>query len=220
MPRAKPAKSVDSGNSAAGARLILAGTVQFILVMAIAQFAYPCTNSCYSILTNPISDLGNTATSPLWPIFNYSLIIFGMAVFAGALLFLDKFSRGWIGSIGTFLICMSALGAAGVGVVPENTILALHSIFALIAFISGAIGIILIGTTFYPTKAFRTFGLLSIILGIVSLAATAVILLASYGVIQPLAISGGGIGFGAVERIVAAPILLWLMVAGVMHKRF
>ena len=54
-----------------GATLVGIGTIQFIVAMGVVQAGYPG----YSLLTNYISDLGNTATSPWHVVFNASIIL-------------------------------------------------------------------------------------------------------------------------------------------------
>jgi hypothetical membrane protein len=192
--------------------LFVAGILLFFVAMIIAQAFYPCTSSCYNIATNPISDLGNTFTSPLWSLFNYSLILFGTLFFAGIIVMFDYLPKGLTGRIGTFFLLLSAFGAAGVGTVPENTILHIHAIFAVIAFASGGLGVLLTGIAIFRQKStlYSTYSVLS---GIIVLF---VLLLFMFpGLTPKLKMSGSGIGFGLVERIIAAPTLLWVFVTGV-----
>lgn len=194
-----------------GALLILAGVIQFIAVMAIAQAAYPCTAHCYNILTNPISDLGNTATSPLWPLFNYSLEVFGAFVIAGILLMRGAFRRSLERQIGILLIVVSSLGAMGVGVVSENVILRIHSLFASVAFLIGGIAVVILGANELRSNR-RGYVVFSIIAGSIS-----ALLFVGYvlGIYPPLALSGPGFGFGGVERMIAGSFLVWLIVTAV-----
>ncbi len=206
---------MDKNGRCAGCLMFFA-TFQFILMMVLAQVAFPCVGgSCYNLLTNPISDLGNTSVSPLWPIFNFSIVIFGACLFAAALLAAGVFRRSQLTDLGLFAIAVAGGGAAGVGVVPENTVLAIHSLFALVAFWGGGAAIILLGVAMLKDKNWRSYAMYSIISGIVVFIASAAMLLPS----GTLAMSGPGLGFGGVERLVAAPTLLWLLVVGAKIAR-
>lgn len=204
-------KSVWSRSSACGGVILIVAVVQFVIVMAAAQLAFPCTNGvCYNIATNPISDLGNTMLSPLWPLFNYSIMLLGALLFVGVFLISGAFRRGPLSLAGLALLAISALGSSGVGVVPENTILAIHSAFALVAFLAGGLSILLLGASMARDARWRRFALYSIVSGLITVGVLVFFILHGMWVM-----SGSGFGFGAIERIVVAPILIWALVVGV-----
>jgi hypothetical membrane protein len=211
----KDATLNDKWTRYAGYLLFFAG-VQFVIAMIAAQLAFPCTTNgiCYSAFTNPISDLGNTMTSPLWPVFNYSLVLFGVLGFSSLLILRLKFPDGVLRDLGLLVILIGILGAVGVGVVPENTILAIHSIFALIAFVGLALGILIFGIGIRKRKEWSRYGTMSIMLGTISLLAIIIFMLPSFGILPHWIISGPGIGFGAIERLVMVPSLVWVLMTG------
>ena len=192
-----------------GRSLLFIGAAQFVVFMVVVQLAFPCISSCYNIFTNPISDLGNTSASPLAMLFNYFIALFGLLLIVGILYTRGVFRKSPIEDIGVASLIVAALGAIGVGIVPENTVLAVHSMFAVIAFLFGGIGVLLVGINDLEQKNSRLFSCYSIVSGVVPI----VLLLASLsGAFQGLAVSGPGFGFGAVERMIVAPILLWVFV--------
>jgi hypothetical membrane protein len=195
--------------------LLFFAAVQFILAMVVVQLAFPCTNGiCYNILTNPISDLGNTMTSPLWSVFNYSLVIFGALGFASVLILRSAFPKNSTRNLGVLIILIGILGAMGVGVVPENTILAVHSIFALITFVGLALGILILGIGLRKNRQWSTYAIWSIVFGAISLLAIIIFMLPSFGLLPAWIHSGPGAGFGAIERLVMLPSLLWVLMTG------
>ena len=198
-----------------GAKLFVVSVIIFIAAMVIAQSSYPCIKSvCYNIGTNPISDLGNTLTSPAWPIFNYGLIIFGTLLFAGLLFLKDTFPKGVMGRAGLIFLILSAFGAMGVGTVPENTILAIHSLFALISFMAGGLGVLLIGLSIKSGNKLNVYKAYTIISGIITLVVLLVFTL-PLG-LGPFKTSGSGFGFGGIERTVVGPVVLWVFLTGIM----
>ena len=200
-----------------GALLLLVGALQFLVCMAIVQAYYPCTTSCYNMLTNAISDLGNTNTSAIWPLFGYSLAMFGAIGLSGIVLSYRVLVRNRAGLIGIALLVLGVFGAVGVGVVPENTILSLHSLFALVAFLSSGLGILVLGLTAIPDRRMRMYSAYSILFGLISVVTLlASILLPQLGLLPHWITSGPGFGFGGIERIVAFPPLLWFIITGLL----
>ena len=205
------------GRLACGGCLLASGVVQLAIVMLLAQLYYPCgPHGCYNIFTNPISDFGNTATSTLWPLFNFSLVLFGILAISGAFLLADAFSKVPACRLGLLVIAISALGAVGVGVVPENTILAIHSLSALTAFAGGGVAALLFGIGMRGKKAYRNYSLYSIVSGALTIMAIVIFMLPSFGVLPAWEMYGPGFGFGGIERIVAYLVLAWLYVTGMM----
>ncbi len=208
------------GRLECGGCLLASGVVQLAVVMLLAQLYYPCgQHGCYNIFTNPISDFGNTATSALWPLFNYSLALFGIMTIAGAFLAARAFSRIPACRLGLVLIVASALGAVGVGVVPENTILTIHSASALVAFVGGGIAALLFGVGMRGRKEYRSYSLYSMLTGALTLLSILVFMLPSFGMLPAWRMYGPGFGFGGMERIAAYLVLAWLYVTGMMLVR-
>ncbi len=204
-----------------GAIMLIVAAAQFIIAMLAVQAAYPCYNgNCYNIFTNPISDLGNTSTSPLWFVFNYSIIMFGMLLFVGLLGVVSAFPGRVTRRVGVGCMMLAAFGAIGVGTVPENTILIIHGAFALIAFFFAGVGITVVGIRLAiaaQRKDYQIYEIYTLLSGIISLTILlATILLPSLRLFSlNLAYSGPGFGFGGVERAVAVPPIIWILVTGI-----
>jgi len=166
----------------AGTLLFLGGT-QFILAMVIAEAVYPG----YSVSGNYISDLG---VGPAAGIFNFSIVLLGTAGILASYL-IQRASQ----SIVPALFSIAGAGAVGVGVFPETTG-AIHPIVSLIAFLFGGLAAI---------AAYRfeksPLNYLSVLLGALALIALALFTSHIYL----------GLGPGGMERMIAYPILLWLI---------
>jgi len=90
------------------------------------------------------------------------------------------------------LYFLPPIGTIIVSIFPENTILVMHSLGALIAFVFGAVSAIY---AYRFTKSpFRYF---SILLGVISLFAI------------PLLGDSSLLGFGGIERLVVYPYIIW-----------
>jgi len=163
---------------------LFAGAAQFMLLLIIAEALYPG----YSTSGNAISDLGVGSTAL---IFNCSIVIFGVlsAVSGYYLFFIFK------DKIFSALLILAGLGAVGVGMFPETTGLP-HFTAAKMAFGFGALAVIY---TYRIEK--NPFAYLSVILGLISVAALVSLLSESYF----------GLGFGGMERMIVYPILIWII---------
>jgi len=175
-----------------GKILLAIGSLQFIVVMLVAEQLYPG----YSPLHNYISDLG-ALKAPTAPLFNTSVILLGVLGLLAVFLL-----RQELGRTGAWLLGLASLGAMGVGFFPEDYGLP-HSISALIAFLFGALAVIVIG--FRRGGIFKPLG---VTLGVISLIALALFI---PRVITPL-------GIGGIERLVAYPVLIFLIMYGLSGK--
>ncbi len=167
--------------------LLLLGSAQFLLAMLVAEGSLPN----YSVSTNAISDLGVGPTAGL---FNSSVIFLGLLTLAGAYFYHRTHRLTWI----TVPFLIAGIGPIGVGLFPEN-VLALHAVFAFIAFLFGGIVPILVFTRL-PTP----LRYVSILMGAVGLVAFALFLTGNYL----------GIGFGGMERMIVYPDLFWELAFG------
>jgi hypothetical membrane protein len=190
-----------------GGVLIAVGVIQFVFAMAWVQTRY----SGYSLLTNYISDLGNTSTSPLNGVFNASIGILGAFAFLGILLAWGGFPRGGPRVVGLFLLLVASLAAVLVGLYPENVNPSVHDLVSLMVFLPGGLALVALsfgmkeGTLWFGFRAF------SLILGLVTLLS-----LAYYAPTQAYSTTWDP---GLVERLIVFPILLWGFVAGVHLAR-
>ncbi|MCH4815548.1 MAG: DUF998 domain-containing protein [Saccharolobus sp.] len=153
--------------------LILVGVSQFLLFFIISEILYPG----YSVKYNYISDLGVGRTAI---IFNTSIVIMGILVNIASILLRANYSP---------LVFLVGLGAALVGIFPENTGLP-HLIASLITFLFGGIGAIV---TSIRRNYFWT------ILGLVTLASLILYILKGYGPLGP----------GGLERMIVYPEIIW-----------
>lgn len=221
-----------------GALLWLVGTLIFVLVMIVAELGYGCANvgGCYNPLTNPISDLGSAGfagnppystgtipwpVSPLWPVFNYGIMLFGAFIVVGAFLLPRAFPQSRLATLALAIFALAGFGGAGVGVVAEDTILAIHASFALIAFAGAGVALLVVA---YPLARDPRWGrgwtLYTLASGLFSVAATVVFQFPSWGLLPGWAISGAGFGYGAMERLIIVAPLLWLIVASIHVLRW
>ncbi|HLN51119.1 MAG TPA: DUF998 domain-containing protein [Thermoplasmata archaeon] len=196
-----------------GAAVWVAAVVQFVLVMIVVQMMF---TPSYSLSANVISDLGNTACgnwpsstshhvcSPWHDVFNISVIAFGLLIVLGAVLVKSAFPNRRSSSIGLGGLALSGIGAIGVGIFPENVNLGFHEVFAAIAFVIGNLALVVLGfAMFRDTRwdGYRAYTMFSGLFGLVAflLYVTQVYL---------------GLGPGGMERLVAAPLLVWAFVSG------
>jgi hypothetical membrane protein len=180
---------------AAGTSLFV-GAVQFVIGMHLAEFLYPG----YSVSGNFISDLGATCRAtctiyqPSASIFNFSVILLGLLILSGSYFIWHEFRSSLI----TSLLCLSGLGAIGVGMFPETAGF-LHVIVSFIAFFFAGLGAIV------ASKVVKVpFSYFSILMGMASI--TALVL---FGTNIYL-----GLGQGGMERMIAYPVLLWAVSFG------
>lgn len=172
----------------AGMVLLLAG-VQFTLFLIVAESQYPG----YNAGKNVISDLGVWG-QPSAIIFNSSVIAFGAMAAIAAYLIRDEGDLCHV----PLLMAISGIGAIGVGVFPETTHLP-HTISAGIAF---GVGGIACAYCYRVVKA----PLMYLFLGMGLLAIVSLILT---GMKVDL-----GIGIGGIERMIAYPIIMWILMVG------
>lgn len=177
---------------AAGVFLFI-GSVQFVLGMLIAEFLYPD----YSASMNYISDLGATCRTtciiyqPSATIFNTSAIIFGILVLVSSYFIWHEFHDLLI----SVLVILSGIGIVGVGLFPETAGI-IHLAVSFITFFFGGLSAIAI---YRIVKA--PFSYLSILMGIISLTALGLFISEIFLVLGP----------GGMERMIAYPLLLWVI---------
>jgi hypothetical membrane protein len=190
-----------------GGILIAVGVVQFAAAMAWVQSQY----SGYSLLTNYISDLGNTSTSPQHLVFNVSIILLGILAFLGVLLGWGGFPRGGPRVLGLFLLLIASLAAIGVGLFPENVNSNVHDFVSLMVFLPGGLALVVLSAGMRQNTMWDGFRAFSLILGLVTLVS-----LAYYAPTQTYNTTWDP---GFVERLIVYPILLWGFIAGVHLAR-
>jgi hypothetical membrane protein len=105
-------------------------------------------------------------------------------------------------ALGFAFIAIGGLGVIVVGVFPENSIPAFHGIGAALPFVVGNAGIVLLGFSLSAPLALRIF---TLFMGVVALSALVFYASAHYL----------GLGEGGIERLVAYPQTVWLILFGV-----
>jgi hypothetical membrane protein len=166
--------------------LLFIGGIQCVLGIILAEALYPGYNT--SIQT--ISSLG---VGPSAIIFNSSVFLIGLLGLAGTYFIHRTFNF----NLFTILLGVTFIGAIGVGVFTEaSSTFTIHSVFSVITYVFGGISAVM---SFKLQK--RPLSILSVILGVFSL--VAMVLLAS-GIYL-------GLGLGGIERMVAYPLLLWIV---------
>jgi hypothetical membrane protein len=167
--------------------LFFVAAAQFIVLLSVAQFIYPG----YSVATQPISDLGVMQPSSF--VFNSSVFALGALAIIGAFFIYISRSR-LIGG----LTALSAWGAMGVGIFPENTG-DLHIAVSFVAFFFGGVAAIASYRMLRPPMSY-----FAIVLGAVTVAALVLYASGTYL----------GLGQGGMERLVAYPVLIWVLAFG------
>lgn len=173
--------------------LLFIGAVQFVLGMLISEFLYPG----YSASVNYISDLGATCRTtciihqPSAFIFNTSVSLLGVLALVSSYFIWREFHNRSI----SLLLGLSGIGMVGVGLFPETAGI-VHLIASFIAFFFGGLSAI---ATYKLVKA--PFAYLSVLMGMISLIALALFISEIFL----------GLGPGGMERMIAYPLLLWVI---------
>jgi len=190
-----------------GGLLIAVGAVQFAVANAIVQSRY----GGYSLLTNYISDLGNTSTSPLPAVFNVSIILLGTFAFLGILLAWGGFPRGGSRVAGLFLLLIASVAAIVVGLYPENVNATVHDTASLLVFLPAGLALVILSSGMRTGTMWDGFRAFTVILGLVVLLS-----LAYYAPTQTFSTTWDP---GLIERLIVYPILLWAVVVGIHLAR-
>jgi hypothetical membrane protein len=190
-----------------GGVLIGVGVVQFVVAMAWVQSRY----GGYSLLTNYISDLGNTSTSPLPAVFNDSIILLGLFAFLGILLAWGGFPRGGTRVVGLFFFLIASVSAILVGLFPENVNPNVHDTVSLMVFLPGGLALVLLAVGMREGTHWSSYRLFSAVLGFVTLV--------SLAYFAPTQLYNTTWDPGLIERLIVAPILIWGFVVGVHLAR-
>jgi hypothetical membrane protein len=209
-----PTSSTDTARTIRRGAIVWALAIQFFIAQIIVQAAW---TTPFSLTANYISDLGNTTCgpypvdsnmyvcSPLHAGMNASFITLGVIILLGAALIYRAFPVGRARTIGLVLLTLAGPGPILVGLFPENVNITLHAIGAAAHFVSGNLGIAVLGIAIAATHSQKLLAIFSIIAGSVGVVATALFISGHYL----------GMGIGGMERIAAYPLPLWLIVMGV-----
>jgi hypothetical membrane protein len=168
-----------------------------------AEALYP-NSGHYNTHTSSVSDLAamrpdNIVRQPSAMIFNGTMILAGLAIAVAAYLLHREGNGGRL----TVPLALLGLGMVGVGFV-SGTHLALHTLFAMTAFVSGGVGALLTAKS-HPGALRLVFRCL----GVVSLTSLAVgSFLITWAPVARL-------GEGGAERWVIYPVVFWVIALGI-----
>jgi len=154
--------------------------------------------------TDPITRTEADICSPLHLWFNISLTLLGALMIIGLLLTRPLWPRGKLTKVGHVFYAVAGLGAMAAGVWPVDVSMPVHIAGAMLNFLLGSIGMVLLGLALRnhaPGPA--TIGLA---IGIITLAGFAL-----YGAGIYL-----GLGRGGMERVGAYAATLWPPAMGLM----
>jgi hypothetical membrane protein len=194
-------------------------SIQFFIIQIIVQSAW---TTPFSLKTNYISDLGNTicgpypvgsnmyVCSPWYSWMNASFILLGIIILVGAALIYRAFPVGRTRIVGMVLLVLAGPGEILVGLFPENVNITPHMIGAAAQFVSGNLGIVMLGIAIAATRRQTSLAIFSIIMGSVGLLATLFLISGNYL----------SVGIGGIERLAAYPLPLWLIVTGIALLRY
>ena len=169
----------------------------------------------YSLSRNTISDLGNTACgpygtrfvcSPWHGVMDASFVVLGLTMALGSACLLQQVPARRGTTIGVALMAAAGFGVILVGLFPENSVPEIHGTGAALSFLLGNAGIIVLGGSVSLPASLRVYSFLA---GAIALAALGCFASGRYL----------GLGEGGLERVVAYPQTVWLIVTGLVLLR-
>lgn len=194
--------------------LLVVGGIQFMLGVVIGESQYPGYNtsrntlsdmsgSCPSIdPADPLKCVDSVVLQPSATIFSSAVFIIGLTASVSAY-FIHKTLGG---RIAPALLFVTGVAAMGVGLFPGNAGMA-HGYFAMTTFYAGGLAAI---ASYRILKESRCMQYLSVTLGLIAI--VILLSLVIFGANNSPFISTFGVG-GA-ERLVAYPVVFWLITLG------
>lgn len=182
--------------------------IQYFIVQIVAAAAW---TTPFSLRTNYISDLGNTVCgmynhryvcSPDHMLTNSSFIILGVTQLLGAMVLMRLPQTSRFARVGYATVIVAGIGTTFVGLFPENTVAIFHTLGATMPFLVGNLSPFLIarGNRSWPTWL-RRYSYCSTAVG---LGALVFFMTGHYGWLDA----------GGIERVVAYPQTIWLIIVG------
>lgn len=187
------------------------GAAQFFIVQVIVQRAWPVP---YSLISDPISDLGRltctpTQCSPWHGLMNVSFVVLGVCMAGGAIAAEASSPRVTaLSRTAAALLAFAGLGTCGVGLVPNDTIVWLHTTLAAFAICGGNTGTALTGWALRRARGMTVVGTLGVGAGVLGWVMTLMLGAAHLGVGALLPYQG------LLERGAAYPMLVALIASG------
>lgn len=207
MKLRRPARE-HSGHHPRLGPLLYVSSIQFLAVQIIVAMKW---GPPYNLARDTISDLGNTACgtfssrpvcSPLHGLMNASFIVLGAAMTTGSIVISRQFAKSRAATVSFAAMAVSGIGVIIVGIFPENSIPAFHGLGAAISFTLGNAALLIMAAAPMMPAGLRLYSFLS--------GTLAVLALVSYSGSHYL-----GLGEGGIERVVAYPQVVWLIVIGI-----
>jgi hypothetical membrane protein len=189
--------------------IVWVSSVQYFLAQLVVASAW---NPSYSWPLDAISDLGATGCgrfdgryvcSPMHGLMNCSLVLLGLSMTIGAGLMYQEVRRS---RLGFSLMGIAGVGAVLVGSFPEDTIYWTHIAGADLAFLLSNVALIILGSELRLPRWFSRYTVAS---GAVALVALCLFLTHNRFFL----------GLGGMERVVAYPQTIWLIVFGLYTSR-
>ncbi|MDG6998278.1 MAG: DUF998 domain-containing protein [Nitrososphaerota archaeon] len=178
----------------AGVLYAISGTVMFLFT-SLSETLYPN----YGVHTQAISDLAATNASTSM-IEEPAGFVWGLCWLLGSYFLLRNTRRRGI----MVVYLLPGIGVLLAILSPENVNIAIHSVGAVVAFVPGAIAVILSYRLIQTELKY-----LALILGVTSLVGVILEFGAYYSYLVQQVLGPGG-----TERIIVYPILVWLMIFG------
>lgn len=126
----------------------------------------------------------------------------GLTIALGSMFIYQEFKKDLATLVGFSLMAAGGIGTVLVGLFPENTVSALHILGAGLPFVLGNVALVIFSFALPIPKLYRYYTLLS---GVITLIALILLLSGHYL----------GLGIGGIERVVAYPQTVWLIIFGV-----
>jgi len=210
--------AIHDNHPSIGPAIFTASALYFVIQIIVAWVFIPS----YSLVTNSISDLGETSCggygspgmcSPRWWLMDYAgFFLLGLIMVIGSILLYHEFTQRAprerrAAMLGFGLMALAGLGSILVGFFPENENRTMHIIGAFLAIAIGNVAILVLGGVLTLPESMRRSMLI-----FSSLALAALLCFASH--------RSFGIGRGMMERIAAYPVTIWLIAFGLYISRF
>jgi len=168
---------------------------QFLVLLMLGESIAPG----YSMHENAISDLGTIGETEL--MFNASLFVLGLLNFiSGFVLYKVLDDKKLL-----VVFALGGIGAMGAGLVPLDSPIGVHGLFALFAFVFLNVEAMVAGRL-----GRSPLDKISIALGILGIIFVPVMILVDSGSLDV----SNSIGHGGVERMIAFPCLIWMILFG------
>jgi hypothetical membrane protein len=211
MAKSKNTRNTQAQRAARVGSWLWLSSVQYFMVQGYVARSFV---GGFSLRERTISDLGITqcalhgqvyVCSPRFMVMNWSFIALGLTMALGAWLLGRSMA---IKGTKLGFLCMAVAGAGTilVGIFPSNVIGLLHGIGAALPFLIGNIGLLVLGRSLTMPATLRYFTYLS---GIIALVALGMFVSKTYA----------GLGIGGMERLVAYPQTIWLIIYGAYYLK-